>query len=82
MIGFRFKFGATNYLNVGKVYLVLLEEADEFLEVVFSWEIVTTVWPYSLKTGRTSLAKKYINNNIVVQEKYSFLLLLLLLLPQ
>ena len=37
------------YLNVGEVYLVLFEEADELFEVVLGWEIVTTVWPYSLK---------------------------------
>lgn len=42
----------SNYLNITKVYLMLLEENKEFLEVVFSWEIVTTVWPYSLKKTR------------------------------
>ena len=32
--------------------MVLLEETKEFLEVVLSWEIVTTIWPYSLKEIR------------------------------
>lgn len=53
------------YLDVAEVYLVVLEEADEFLEVVFCWEIVTTVWPYSLKKRREerSWLKKNNNNN-------------------
>lgn len=29
--------------------MVLFQEADEFLEIVLSWEIVATVRPYSLK---------------------------------
>lgn len=41
------------YLNIGEVYMVLLEETKEFLEVVFGWEIVTTIWPYSLEKTRT-----------------------------
>lgn len=32
---------------------MLLEETNEFPEVIFSWEIVTTVWPYSLKKTST-----------------------------
>ncbi len=31
---------------------MLLKETNEFHEVVFSWEIVTTVWPYSLKKNK------------------------------
>lgn len=27
---------------------MLFQEANELLEIVCSWEIVTTVWPYSL----------------------------------
>lgn len=29
--------------------MVVLEEANEFFEIVFGWKIVTTVWPYCLK---------------------------------
>jgi hypothetical protein len=52
------------YLNIGEVYMVLLEETKEFLEVVFGWEIVTTIWPYSLEKTRTLRLKK-LNFNII-----------------
>ena len=38
-----------DYLDVGQVNVVLLKETNELLEIVFSWEIVTAVWPYCLK---------------------------------
>lgn len=42
---------------------MLLEETNEFPEVIFSWEIVTTVWPYSLK--KTSTLGLEINCNMM-----------------
>lgn len=37
------------YLYIGEIYIVLLKEANELLEILFRWEVVTTVRPYSLK---------------------------------
>lgn len=37
------------YLDMCEVDTVLLKVADEIFEVLFSWEVVTTVRPYSLK---------------------------------
>lgn len=39
----------TIYLDIGEVYLLLLQEANEFLEIVYSWEIVTIGRPYGLQ---------------------------------
>ena len=37
------------YLNIGKIYIVLFKEANEFSEVLFCRVIMTTVWPNSLR---------------------------------
>jgi len=37
------------YLNIGHINIVLFQETYEFIEVVFCWEVVSTVWPYSLR---------------------------------
>lgn len=37
------------YLNICKINFVFFKKAYELLEVLFSWVIVTTVWPNSLQ---------------------------------
>lgn len=36
------------YLHIGEVYIVVLQEANELLKILFGWEVMTTIWPYSL----------------------------------
>ena len=36
------------YLDIAEIDIVILKEAYEFLEIFFGWEVMTTVWPYSL----------------------------------
>lgn len=37
------------YLDISEVDIVILEEADEFHEVLFCWVVMTTVRPNSLR---------------------------------
>lgn len=48
------------YLHVGQVHTVLLKETNKFFKVFFSWEIVTAIWPNSLKRARKISSKKQI----------------------
>lgn len=49
--------GTSAYLNVGKIDMVFLEKAYEFLEVFFCWVVMSTVWPYSLRNIRDELVQ-------------------------
>jgi len=44
-----------SYLDIRDINVVILEEAQELLEVLFCWMVVTTVWPYSLKPETSTL---------------------------
>jgi len=37
-----------SYLDIAEVDIVILKKAYEVLEIFFSWEVMTAVWPYSL----------------------------------
>jgi hypothetical protein len=46
------RFGTNIYLDVSEVDAILFKVADELSEILFSWHVVTTVRPYSLKKCR------------------------------
>lgn len=56
----------TSYLNIGKINIVLLKEANKFPEVLFCWVVVTTIRPYSLKIYE----KNIVRNTCRVQVSY------------
>lgn len=51
LIGIYFVFVFCFYLDVGEIDVVILEEDDELVEILFGWKIVTTVGPDCLKNA-------------------------------